>query len=180
METELRHQQYIVFYSGLAVLAFGIWSAIKLFISLSIRPVQWVDYLQITDLEDEYRGIFNALTTIFVYIVLFIDSIFRLYICRSAIKESLGRKKRVTYLIIALLLFVVNILLSLDTLQEMLHGIYSSRGFFASEDTLTTVFIEITSHLSLLMLVISGIRIRILRRKIVRQKPADTEKTTAA
>ncbi len=175
LEAKMRHQQYILFYSGLAVLAFGIWSTLKIVISLSVHPIDWsvlVDFSDIADIADDDLKILNLISNVMFVAVSSLSVFFRLYLCRSAMRDAVGRKKSIIYLIWATLLFHFDVTTTIGLLGRIIAGTNEALILTASEQTLTSTFIELTSHMALLLLVVSAVRLRWLRKKIQKQTPS--------
>ena len=93
MEAQLRHQQYILFYSGIGVLVFGMWTVTKLVIHMVIQPVDWAKEVEQTLLVRTHPHLVNMMTNIFVISAFLISILVRLYICRSAMKDAAGKKR---------------------------------------------------------------------------------------
>ena len=133
MEADIRHQQYTLFYSGMAVLFFGIWGILKLCIKFYHNPIT-IDPELLDPGEDAQ---FALLLLILLYVALIaIDSIIRLYIGLCAVSEGRGRWKHSVYLVITAVYLIVNILLSYSTLEPSWLTIIlqlSSGLFTASE-----------------------------------------------
>ena len=171
MEAQLRHQQYILFYSGIAVLVFGMWSVTKLVIHMVIHPVDWAAEVEQTLLVRTHPHLINVMTNIFVISGFIISILVRLYLCRSAMKDAAGKKKMFIYLFVAAFLFLMNVNANIHFIKDLLEGTVDPSAYLLSEQTVTSTIIELTSNIALLLLVFSGVRVRILRKKLEKQKP---------
>ena len=167
MEAKIRHQQYILFYSGLAVAAFGLWGALKIGITLTVHPVNWMEIFteQIEDLEVPEIVVDLVSYGVIAFIIL-LDVSLRLYIGRSAIRDSAGQKKRFTYIFITVFALLFNTYSTLETIYQMVTGVYADSFEILPEQTITTTIIDSTSNVAFILIIISAIRVWIYRKKL--------------
>ena len=170
MEAQVRHQQYILFYSGILVLIFDIWYALKIIISYSLHPTDWSLEVEQTLFARDFPDLVNIYGNLVVGFALLIGILFRIYLCLSAMQEAAGKKKTFIYLIFAFIVFCVNVVMGTSTAVRLLSGTLDPSAYLLSEQTVTSTIIELTSNIALLLLVFSGIRVRLLRKKLEKQK----------
>lgn len=173
MEADIRHQQYTLFYSGMAVLFFGIWGILKLCIKFYHNPIT-IDPELLDPGEDAQ---FALLLLILLYVALIaIDSIIRLYIGLCAVSEGRGRWKHSVYLVITAVYLIVNILLSYSTLVDIFDWdmFVNDPHFF--EETLTTTIIDLSCNLTFVLILIASVKLRYLAKKS-RDLNAESNKT---
>ncbi len=171
MEAQVRHQQYILFYSGILVLIFDIWYALKIIISYSLHPTDWSLEVEQTLFARDFPDLVNIYGNLVVGFALLIGILFRIYLCLSAMQEAAGKKKTFIYLIFAFIVFCVNVVMGTSTAVRLLNGTLDPSELILPEQSATIVFIEVTANIALFLLISSGVRIRILRKKLEKQKP---------
>lgn len=153
MEVEVRRRRQTLYYSGRAFIVFGIWSFIKIFFRLYLNPVDWAELLgvEVADFGYEYNLIFYAVLAI----VAAIDILYRLYIGMSAIGEGKGKEKRITYVIFAVLYLILTVLSYTQA---------SDDSDYLGGDAVTTVFLDVTSSIALVAIIINSWKLRKLRK----------------
>lgn len=166
----MRHQQYILFYSGIAILAFGLWAAVKLVLNLTVHPFPWNDAKGLAQYTDNDKLLIALLTYGIIALFLMLTLLNRAYICRCAMQEAVGKKSHYLYLLLTIFLFLINFLSAYSAMLKYMTGDYSSNQYLISEQGITTTFIEFTGELSLVLTVISAIRLKWLRRKLKQQE----------
>lgn len=149
VEVEIRRRRQTLYYSGRAFVVFGIWSFIKIFFWLYLNPIDWAELVgvEISGFEDVYKLTFYVILAIIV----FIDILFRLYIGLSAIGEEKGKKKRITYVIFAVLYII---------LTALSYTQASDDSNYLGGDTVTTVFLDVTSSIALVAIIINSWKLR--------------------
>ena len=118
MEAQVRHQQYILFYSGIQVLIFDIWYTLKIIISNSLHPTDWSLEVEQTLFARDFPDLVNIYGNLVVGFALLIGILFRIYLCLSAMQEAAGKKKTFIYLIFAFIVFCGFIAISVNASRE--------------------------------------------------------------
>ena len=155
-ERELRRYQSILSASGMAVIAFGIWSIVKTTLLVLTRASE-LNLQQMIQDAGAPKWAIMLLLVILVPLVN-IDVFLRIYVGLSARKEAAGKKKRIVYLVIAWIVLIL--------------GILSIIAFFGSSftedpgDAIVTLIIEATSVFAMINLIRSAGRVRELRKTL--------------
>lgn len=152
MEVEIRRRRQTLYYSGRAFIIFGVWSVIKIFVGLYLDPIDWVQLfgqldVDISGVEQEFNLILYLTMGIFASIAILL----RLYIGLSAIGEGKGKKKRIFYVIFAVVYFFVILLSYIPSSDDADYLIGS---------ILTTVILDVTSLISLVAIIINSYKLR--------------------
>ncbi len=134
---------------GTGVMGFGVWGIVKLI-------AQFIVGEELFSAEDvETLGPVGMFITVAILIYLLtLEVLIRVYIGISAGKEGRGRKTGPAYLVITAILIlssVFSIWFVLDTLASIGGGLF---------ETVTSLFLEITSLVISIELFVAGIRVR--------------------
>ena len=155
MERKLRKAENNLRISGLAVIAFGVWSIIKFFFNLVLTPEIIFGASYFADMDEEYT------TMIFVVIYFFfaLDLLFRSIIGVNAYLEGIGRKRKSGYLVLACLSFILS--------AVSLNYFFSPDAYtYSITDAIISIIVECTSCFAMAELVISAFTIRVINRKM--------------
>ena len=172
-EIELRRNQNTLIITGYGIIAFGVWTLVKTLGMLVFQRDEILSDLidglkkvevDITDIPDSvlFGGFLVVISLIFM-----VDILFRVFVGRSAIKESRDKKRGVLYILV----LIIMILRSLNTVFEILMmrivGTVPVRLFhIATEASLSTMIVEITSMVLMIEMVIAAIRVKRLRKQL--------------
>ena len=112
-EVRLRKYKHMLVISGMAVIAFGVWSIVKAAVFFLLNPISILGELydqqtleQIEALGMTERGL-DLIFFAVIFFMLLVDLILRVYVGRCAVIEGKTvRKKRVIYIIAAILMTV--------------------------------------------------------------------------
>lgn len=160
MEKQLRKQQNLLVESGKGVILFGIWTIVivNMYLAMSSEFAQeWKAAIQIAQVDE---SLFTIGLWIFIRLVLVADILFRLYIGFSAVAEGEGRKKGYGYIVLCAAMFVFNV-----------QSFWIMYGSGLGHITITNVMGLLMHAASLYVMVellISGIRVKILKNKMKR------------
>ena len=175
-QIKLRKYENILAISGVAVIAFGVWTIIKSAFYLLLQPFDIEIFIppeQLAEMEAEMGPNVDILTSGVIvgaiFFILFLDLLLRFYIGRSAYADGRARKrKRVIYVIVAIIMAVAfangiwatvsNLFIGEPTEQS--EGVEYMRGVF------TSVLLDMTSLLALIELIVSAIQVRRLRKEL--------------
>lgn len=152
MDAKLRKHRYKLMYSGYAVIAFGVWSIIRMFL------MKYLDPLGLTDMIGGPDDGYEELAFILMIVGLLIDLLFRLYVGRSAIREGRGRCRRITYVVFAILYTVIYV---------WSDGIYLARTFREgfSANVLATAIVDLSTCVAMAEIIVSSLSIRRLGKE---------------
>ena len=161
MEKELRKQQNLLVDAGTGVILFAVWSVVKvnLYLGLSLFPMEQL-YEVAAEVGLSEKFFLAFLVTILVGILLWQFGI-RLYIGLSAAAEGKGKNKSWMYLVVAALLLITELQFNWETFG--VDRILAGEGLTANQ--IIGICMEIASAYVLLELLISGTRVKILRKK---------------
>ena len=175
-QIKLRKYENILAISGVAVIAFGVWTIIKSAFYLLLQPFDIEIFIppeQLAEMEAEMGPNVDILTSGVIvgaiFFILFLDLLLRFYIGKSAYADGRARKrKRVIYVIVAIIMavaFANGIWATVSHLfigepTEQSEGVEYMRGVF------TSVLLDMTSLLALIELIVSAIQVRRLRKEL--------------
>lgn len=154
MEKEIRKYRDHLIISGNALLAFGVWSLLRVFV---LKASDKTVFETIADNLGREYGIDAAIIdiiTILIYII--IEFAFRIYVRRSAIKESKGIRTSIAYLIIS----AIYILDSLFFYISYLSGILVDNSEI---NVYSMVIIDITTIIALVIIIAASVKLRRIR-----------------
>lgn len=165
MSRKLRKQQNLLVDAGMGVILFAIWSVVQVNLYLGLSSFSVEEFRKAAEsiglgmLELDFFIIF--ITVILVAILLWQLGI-RLYIGLCATAEGKGTKKGWAYLVLAAMLLVINLRSSFQIfiVDRLLAGEK------LSVNLVTCICMEAASLYVLLELLISGIRVKMLRKKM--------------
>lgn len=162
MQRDLRRNENILSVSGVTIILFGVWTAIKLVLYFSLS-------------EDGFRAIPKdaegqlerlMLTAILVlFIVISMSS--RLWVGLSARTESMGRKKGYGYMFLAMLILTADMLALGFSLADI------EGNFDSWMDLIITLFVEATSMLTVVELIVAAFRVKKLKRLAAEEQTAE-------
>ena len=159
MERKLRKNQDILFITGCGVLVLSLWSLLKtiLFITLDYEHFRllFVGYAG----TDDLMGIAIA----FVLFILVLDGLLRFFVFRRARIESRGHRanKKAGWLYI-----VIACWFSLLSAYSIYYYFTPDAVIDSVTDTAVSIIFELTSLATSLELIISAIRVKLLRRAL--------------
>lgn len=149
MEVEIRRRRQTLYYSGRAFILFGVWSMIKIFFHLYLNPIDGVEIAEAEMLD--YKYLVHLIFWLAIGIVLLGDFVIRLYIGLSAMGEAKGKKKRILYLLFALLYMIL-------TVYSYYPSSYDADNY--SVEIVTAIFLDATSSIALIAIIINSWKLR--------------------
>jgi len=168
----LRKNEYLLAISGAGVIAFGLWSVIKAVIYLLVlspkQLVSAIDSNEVTALEaagisDNSIGIGIICVIVFVLLV---DLLLRFYVGRSAIIDGRRQKKKsIVYVVMAILLSIGLISSTITRLAPTEPDEFSTVSN-VMDSASASIFIDLTSLLAFVEMIIAAITVRRLRKKL--------------
>lgn len=156
MTAEIRRHQTTLVCSGLAVIAFGLWSIVRAFLVLffnmaSVRAAA-ASQMPAEGVELPLDTIITV-TCIVIFVVLFLDLVIRSYVGFSAIAEGNGKKKRIHYIVYSILFLVFS-------LGGQLMLFISSAREELTVSVVISLLIEISSNIAFVEIIRSSLAIR--------------------
>ena len=175
-QIKLRKNENILAISGVAVIAFGVWTIIKSAFYLLLQPFDIEIFIppeQLAEMEAEMGPNVDILTSGVIvgaiFFILFLDLLLRFYIGKSAYADGRARKrKRVIYVIVAIIMAVAFANGIWATVSNLFIGepTEQSEGVEYMRGVLTSVLLDMTSLLALIELIVSAIQVRRLRKEL--------------
>ncbi len=175
-QIKLRKYENILAISGVAVIAFGMWTIIKSAFYLLLQPFDIEIFIppeQLAEMEAEMGPNVDILTSGVIvgaiFFILFLDLLLRFYIGKSAYADGRARKrKRVIYVIVAIIMAVAFANGIWATVSNLFIGepTEQSEGVEYMRGVLTSVLLDMTSLLALIELIVSAIQVRRLRKEL--------------
>lgn len=158
MQRKLRKSLSDLRIAGAGVIAFGAWTIVRLIIYSTIGTSV------MNEIMEEARINGDGLSTTMVYAVLVIilgaDFGWRLFVGFSARAEGKGAKKSIVYVIFAIMLGAYYII---TVPYDIINFSYNPQSFL---DTALSIFIDFTSMLITLWLIVTAIRVKVLKKRI--------------
>lgn len=149
MDAKTRKHRYKLKCSGYAVIAFGAWSIIRVFMMKYLNPLGLENMLG----SSEYEAGYEPVIFIFFIVILAFDLLFRLYIGRNAIREGNGERRRLTYVVLAALYVGVSIWSDFSYIV----GLFSGKS---SSDVLAAIIVDLTTCVALVEITVSSLYLR--------------------
>ena len=162
MEKELRKRQILLFEAGVGVILFAVWNITKVNLYLGLTPLP-VEVLYEEAAKNGISEKFLIISLIIVAVGILLWQLYiRLYIGTSAAAEGKGKKKGYAYLVWAAVLLVSDFQINWQAFdaQSILAGEEISVNQFMS------ICMEAASAYVLLQLLLSGIWVKKLRKKM--------------
>ena len=156
MERRLRKSQNNLVVIGYGVIAFGVWSVIKIVLYTALNT-------DINMLSAEGETVPVEVFWFIMLVFLAFELSLRLYVGFSAVYEGRGRKKRFGYIILALLMALTSFALVAANLAAF--GSDESPG-----KTVVTIIVEASSSIMLAEMAIFAVRVKLLGRKLAEQE----------
>lgn len=156
MPAEIRRHQTNLICSGLAVIAFGVWSIVRAAMTLWLNWAEVVEMAAaIVDVDDVPVSLdfIVVLAYLLVCIPLLLDLGFRLYAGLSAYAEGSGMRKRITYVVLSILYLVI--VLGIDAVLFVI----SAKAEF-DLDNVVVLVVELTSCIAFYQIIRSSLAIR--------------------
>lgn len=163
MQVKHRKIQDHLVISGLAVIAFGLWSVIKSAVFFTLNKGM-SNYLDEAAVPDELRGTISVMTAVILIVVFSIDIGLRLLVGLNARAEGRGIKRGAGYIVIAILLAVVSVF-------SFVIFMVTAVRLAETVDTVLTAVVELTSLGALILLIITAL----INRKFMKASEAERE-----
>ena len=161
MEREIRRYRDHLVSIGTGVSLFGLWSVIKAILTIIMDPSDYTEIPENTVLDPFVQLVIIICA---VVIVLGIILALHLYIGLSARAEGLGKKKKMLYLVFTGLvigIYMVSIISEIAMFSEIFTDYMSGA---------VTIFIDITTLVTLIELERAAYKVRTLSRQLVEQR----------
>ena len=159
MDSAYRKYQTNLLFSGLAIIAFGLWSAVKLIVYLTLRPEQITAILHVDGLD---AFTLRIVTIIAFGGIIFFSLLLHFFIGSSAVRDARRKTKlRVPYII-------VSVLYALSLFMSSAHAVPLLNAEDGSDKMFTTFVIDATSILALVITIVSSHKLSKIRKMQVK------------
>ena len=158
MEAAYRKHQTNLLFSGLAIMAFGLWSAVKLIVYLTLHPEVITNIVAVEALDHSTMRVFFF---VFFGFFVFVSLMLHFFIGSSAVCDA-RRKTRLRIPYITVSVFYAFLLIT--------NGAHIFPTLAAEEGgghLFTTIVIDATSLLALAIIVVSSHKLNKIRKKQV-------------
>lgn len=170
-QRKLRKYEHSLVVSGLGIIIFGAWNIIKAVLFFVMTPADQLAATMTAEQKESFgfTGFSNTNIALIMFVGILIGLLVslavRYYIGRTAIQEGRRIRRR------SRLYIILAILLSMSLAYSIVRGAYikltgvqdATLGVF--EHTSVSVFVDITSLLCLIEMIISAIMVRRLRKE---------------
>lgn len=173
LEVSLRKHENTLTVSGLAVVAFGLWEIVKVAIMVTLQP-EYFDFIMEPLKEDPaIKELVPYAATLSVILIAIFYGIYiglRLFIFRRA--NAVGRRKsdKTGFVVWAILCSISTLVSFMMNVSDMIAVMMGAVEVDIYDEGIITILLDLTSLLVMLDLVISGISVRVLRKKIKQEK----------
>lgn len=156
MEAKLRKHRSRLKISGYAVIAFGLWSIIRIFLMRYFDPLSFEAMLgEETDIPREF---YDEVVFIGLLVFLSVDLLYRFFVGRAAIREGNGKKRKIIYAFFALVYGLISV--CGDIHYTVL--LFSQGGRLIG---LTDILVDLSACVAMFEIVYSAAAIRVLEKK---------------
>lgn len=181
IQKELRRNRSTLAIVGIGVIAFGAWSVVKTVLILALRVGDPLGEGALTENvpPELMRAVFYGATAF----LLLIDLVLRLYVGLSARREGLAGKKGSAYIVLACLLAVMSVyscvysagtIIKTDEPAEEAPSAelfqFDPREGEDVDDAVVSTLVEITATVTLIELIVAGVRVKRLRKLAAEQE----------
>lgn len=158
MKRDLFEAQNLLSTSGIAVIAFGVWSILKAIIVLILSKGTFNGQ----ETEGIDPAILSAFSWVILLVVAVIDLSIRFFVGLSARAEGRGKKKSVVYLVFTVILILGS-----------LYNLYALATQYIQIDLIdgvVSLLVELTSLFALLELFINAIKVKRLSKLSIQER----------
>ena len=165
-QIRIRRAQSTLVIVGTGIIMFGAWAALKVYSIVLLRESKMLGELRSYVPEDadplsDRLLIFTLLAIITVYVI--IELGVRLYIGKSAIAESRGKKKSAMYIVLTFILILfalVSVMFDCAGIFKELTGAEIGTENTTQADMVTALVIDLTSLIMMIEMVVCAFRVR--------------------
>ena len=161
----IRKAQNTLIVVGSGIVLFGVWTAVKMLGSFFLLKEETVAAMRMLAGEGmdvlSDTAVFYITLAMVMFVMLVILAI-RTYVGLSAISEGRGKKSRILYIPIAVIMIIFGLIsfyINFTTVEDA--GTY---GALSQDTTTSGLIIELTSVIMLTEMVVSAVRIKRLRK----------------
>lgn len=156
MSAKMRKHQTTLICSGVAVIAFGLWSILRTMMMLIFRKSYFRELLAGNgDIPVELS---TKILYITIFVMLILDLLFRLYAGMKAIREGSGKHRRITYIILSIL--YVAFFVSMDVFL-----FFDDYGRGVNIENIAGLIIDLTTQIAFIEIIVSSIALRLYEHR---------------
>ena len=153
MDTQTRKLQSALVSSGKGAIILSLWSLIKMVLLYLFDAKDIDNMFEAASVDMRFKSI----VAVMMFILLFIDFLFRLYVGRSAIKEGRGKRKGYFYLVCCVIIICSSVF--------SIYYVFTEDAYSISVlDTVVSAVIELTALITYLDITVSSIKLKKIRR----------------
>ena len=151
MKALIRKHQYNLKISARALLIFGIWGFLRVFVFKTSGKTLYTDIVEQLQVITGVNAAFIEFAIILCYIIF--EIAFRIYVWRSAMAESKGRKRSSAYLYISTIYIISSV---------VAYGFYlfSAKLNNTLGMDISLVIIDASTLIALIIIIVSAIKLR--------------------
>ena len=153
---------------GWGVLVLGIWSVLRIVLSLSMEFKQFVNNTILpyfSEKDWDYEKLIVTIVIVCIFIISFIDVFIRLMICLSASAEGRGKKKKGFYVVLIVLLLLINLLSIISSVDN-----FYSDAVMTLTEIIANLLLTVTDFVITADLLVATISVRHERKKREKRK----------
>ena len=161
VHTKSRRYKNNMIYSGMGYIVFGLWSAVKAFMTLTMNPEVYKYLISEIDTEAVSESAVKLVTGILFAIVCIILLLIHVYIGRSAIRYAKGKKKSTFFLgvvVIAAILTIASIPGYFDPKNAALPD--------TGDSSFAAFFVDITMLFILFDILYSAVMLKRIKKRL--------------
>lgn len=156
MEARLRKHRSKLKASGYAVIGFGLWCIIRIFMMRYFDPLSFEEMIgEQTDIPQEF---YDKVIFIGLLVFLAVDLIYRFFVGRAAIREGNGKTRKMIYAFFALVYGLVSVYADIQYTVLL----FSEGGRLTG---LTDILVDLSACIAMFEIVYSATAIRVLEKK---------------
>ena len=160
MEAAYRKHQTNLLFSGLAIMAFGLWSAVKLIVYLTLHPEVITNIVAVEALEYSESKI-KVFFFVFFGFFVFVSLMLHFFIGSSAVRDARRKTRlRIPYI-------TVSVIYAFLLITNGVHIFPTLAAEEGGGHLFTTIVIDATSLLALAIIVVSSHKLNKIRKKQV-------------
>lgn len=165
MDSRIRLYQNNLYSSGRAVIFFGLWSCVRLLLTFYTSREELLEMFESASAVNDItlnKGMLFWMTVTIIILLSLADLLLRFYLGRCAMQEARGHKKGRLWLGVTALYTLLCLGMDLSMIQE-LHAAALLQDVL---NDLSSLFIDLTSSLAMIIMLVSAIQLRWLSKCI--------------
>ena len=161
-DIDFRRYRTALHVEGIGYMAFGIWSVIKVVMSVFLGELAFSTVIDVSGFAEEEIIFAQIAYAVVIFVIMLVVLIVHCYIGISAIKFSRGKKKSKVFLVVAGVLILMNIM-GLPSYRDTVERV----GMQNIDTVIASAIADITVILLLINLIYSAVRLSKMSHKMV-------------